>query len=106
MTSLAKLIDIIDTRAGEIEIAFGEPAEHKNIIARANEREQAYRNLMADLSRDHRANHRAGDPHILTLAGIKASCTSGIAGLVTAWLRKARKQVESETAPEEKAGAA
>ena len=98
MTSLATLIETIDTRAGEIEIAFGEPAEPKNIIARVNEREQAYRNLMADLARDHRANHRTGDPHILTLAGIKASCTSGIPGLITAWLRKARKQVAEETA--------
>jgi hypothetical protein len=96
MTSLAKLIDIIDTRAGEIEIAFGEPTEPKGIIARVNDRENAYRNLMADLAREHRANHRAGDPHILTLAGIKASCTSGIAGLMTAWLRKARKQLEQE----------
>ena len=101
MTSLTKLIEIIDTRAGEIEIAYQDPANPKGIIDRVNDRENAYRTLMADLARDHRANHRAGDPHIMTLAGIKTSCTAGISGLITAWLRKARAQVERE-----KAGAA
>ncbi len=96
MTSLADLISIIDRRAGEIEIAFQE--SEKRIYDKVQDREAAYRALMADLARDHRANHRAGDPHILTLAGIKCSCTSGISGLITAWLRKARVQAEPEKA--------
>lgn len=98
MTSLATLIETIDTRAGEIEIAFSEPQHPKGIIERVNERENAYRKLMADLAREHRANHRDGNTHVLTLAGIRVSCTAGVSGLITAWLRKARVQVEQEKA--------
>jgi hypothetical protein len=96
MTSLANLVAIIDKRAGEIEIAYQE--SENLLIDKVNEREASYRVFMADLSRDHLANHRVGDPHILTIAGIKVSCTSGIAGLITAWLRKARQQLNQEKA--------
>lgn len=99
MTNLAQLIEIIDRRAGEIELAYQE--SEQPMMTRLGAREQAYRTFMADLARDHRANYRAGDPHVLMLAGQRASCTGGIPGLLTAWLRKARKQLT-----EEKAGAA
>lgn len=104
MTSLIDLISIIDKRSGEIEIAY--QGANRPWMQRLDARDAAYRTFMADLARDHRANHRSGDPHVLMLAGIRASCTSGIPGLLTAWLRKARKQVEAEKAEQEKAGAA
>ena len=106
MTSLAKLIDIIDTRAGEIEIAYQDADQRKNLYARVKGREAAYSKLMEDLAREHRANHREANTHILTLAGIRVSCTAGISGLITAWLRKARAQVEAESSEQAKAGAA
>lgn len=96
MTSLATLIETIDKRAGEIEIAY--QSSEKRIFDKVNDRENAYRNLMSDMARDYRANHRSGDPHILTLAGIRVSCTSGVSGLITAWLRKARAQAAMEKA--------
>lgn len=96
MSNIAKIVATIEERSGALEAAY--KASEKLIYDRMNDREKGYRVLMDDLAREHRANYKSGDPHVLTLLGIRVSCTSGINGLVHAWLRKARVQLERELA--------
>lgn len=96
MSNLAKIITTIEECSSALEAAY--EASEKHIYERLNDRESGYRALMDDLARDYCAKYKAGNTHVLILSGIRVSCTSGINGLVHAWLRKARVQVGQELA--------
>lgn len=96
MSNLAKIIATIEERSGALEAAY--KASEKLIYDRVKDREDGYRILMEDLAREFRANHKSGNTHVLAMSGIRVSCTSGISGLVHAWLGKARVQVQREMA--------
>ncbi|MET3611766.1 hypothetical protein ABID16_000071 [Rhizobium aquaticum] len=96
MSNLTNIITTIEQRSAVIEAAY--KASGKLIYDRVKDREDSYRILMEDLAREYRANHKSGNTHVLTMSGIRVSCTSGISGLVHAWLGKARVQVQREMA--------
>lgn len=94
--NLERLILQIETRLAAIEQAYPKLDHWDDGKWRA--RQQAYRAIIDDLVSIDCAKFREGDAYMLTLAGIRTSCTGGDHGLLTGWVRRARAQVEASKA--------
>jgi hypothetical protein len=92
---LKSLIGVIESRLAVISDAYD------GDWAKWEARQREFQAIINDLVIEEKAKYRSGDPYVLTLSGIRASCTSGDRGLLTNWIGAARRAIEQA-----KAGAA
>ena len=91
--TLERLILHIGTSLATVP-ELGDQDWHDN--AKWKARRDAFRAIINDLVIDERAKYREGvaDAYVLTLAGIRTSCTGGEHGLLTNWIAAARRKIE------------
>jgi hypothetical protein len=92
--TLQRLVLTIETQLATIDETY---QGNENLIW--SPRQRAYRSLVDELVIQERAKYSfAGGTYLLTLAGIRTSCTAGDHGLLRAWLRKAKAEIDGRRA--------